>query len=244
MRYQTKMQQRHCVFCNLDAAAWLPFQFTEDDFSPFLMKVGITGSNLRRFYCPHCRSIDRERHLKLYMDRLQLWDCCKGSLLHMAPEAAFAGAIHQHQPSRYVVGDLQPRHALEEKIDMEAIPYPDATFDVVICNHVLEHVNRPGIALSEARRILRHGGRLICQTPFARRLSTTLEDPLLQSEDDRWFFYAQHNHLRLFGLDIEQLIRRAGFVGSLRAHSEVLPDVDPEELGVNEFEPFFDFTAH
>ena len=237
------MQRRRCVFCNQGVTNWLPFLFTEDDLSSFLLKVGITGSNLRRFYCPHCRSSDRERHLKLFFDRLQIWDCCKGALLHMAPEPALAAAILKQGPSRYIMGDLQPHDPLVEKIDIEAIPYPDAGFDVVICNHVLEHVNHPAIALSEARRVLRSGGRFICQTPFARRLSVTLEDPLLQSEDDRIFFYAQHNHLRLFGIDIEQLICQAGFTGSLRTHDELLPTIDPEDFGINEFEPFFDFVC-
>ena len=155
-----------------------------------------------------------------------------------------AGAILKHGPSRYVTGDLYPKHPSVEKIDLEAIPYPDATFDVVICNHMLEHVDHLAVALSEVRRLLRSGGRFICQTPFARRLSATLEDPLLQSEDDRIFFYAQHNHLRLFGINIEQVIRQAGFVGSLRPHDELLPGIDPEELGVNEWEPFFDFIRN
>jgi hypothetical protein len=236
------MPQRHCVFCNQSVAGWLPFKFTEDDFSSFLLKVGITGSNLRRFYCPHCRSKDRERHLKLFFDCLQIWNCFKGAVLHMAPEGKLGAAILKHGPSGYIKGDLQPQKPSVERIDIEAIQYPDASFDVVIANHVLEHVKHPDAALSEVRRVLRSGGRFICQTPFARRLSKTLEDPLLQSEDDRIFFYAQHNHLRLFGIDIEQIIRQAGFVGSLRPHDTLLPDVDPEELGVNEFEPFFDFV--
>jgi SAM-dependent methyltransferase len=235
------MTQRHCVLCNQNVADWLPFEFTEDDLSSFLLKVGFTGSNLRRFYCPHCRSTDRERHLALFFDRLQIWDCFKGALLHMAPEGPLAAAIAERGPSRYVAGDLQPGNPSVERIDLESVPYPDATFDVVICNHVLEHVERPAVALSEARRVLRSGGRFICQTPFAKRLSVTFEDPLLQAVDDRVFFYAQHNHLRLFGTDIEQMIWRAGFVGSLRPHDELLPGIDPEELGVNEFEPFFDF---
>jgi SAM-dependent methyltransferase len=237
------MQERHCVFCNKTVADWFPFQFTERDLSPFVLKVGITGSNLTRFYCPHCRCIDRERHLKLFFDHLQIWDCFKGAaLLHMAPEGNLGAAILRQGLSRYVKGDLYPRHHSIEKIDLEEIPYPDATFDVVIGNHMLEHVDHPAVALSEVRRVLKNGGRFVCQTPYARRLSVTLEDPLLQSEEDRIFFYAQHNHVRLFGLDIEGMIRGAGFAGSLRPHDELLPGTDAEVLGVNEFEPFFDFT--
>lgn len=221
---------------------WLPFEFAEGYVSPFLLRVELTGSNLRRFRCPHCHSIDRERHLKLFFDRLQIWSCFRGALLHMAPEPALAHAIMQRDPSRYVAGDLDPRQPEIERIDLEAIGYPDASFDVVIGNHILEHVNRPALALAEVRRVLRPGGRFICQTPYAKRLSNTLEDPLLQSAEDRKFFYGQHNHLRVFGIDVGQVIRHAGFAGRLRAHDELLPGVDPEELGVNEHEPFFDFV--
>ena len=235
--------QRHCVFCGNSVSGWIPFHYTNADLSPFLLKVGVTGSNLQRFFCPHCRSNDRERHLKLFFDRLQLWDCFKGAVLHMAPEGVLAAEILKQHPSRYVTGDLNPHLPSVEKIDLEAIPYPDASFDVVVGNHVLEHVDRPAVALSEVRRVLTKGGKFICQTPYAKRLSVTLEDPLLQSAEDRIFFYAQNNHLRLFGVDIEQAIRRAGFVGSLMPHDQVLPGIDPEEFGVNEFEPFFDFVA-
>jgi hypothetical protein len=239
------MQQRRCVFCDRDVEAWLPFIMTEADVSPFLWRVGITGSNVSRFRCPHCRSIDRERHLKLFFDRLCIWNSFRGgAILHMAPEKALRAAIRKCEPSRYVMGDLAPRTSAIEKIDLEAIAAPSDAFDVVICNHILEHVTRPDAALSEVHRVLRKGGRFICQTPFAGRLSKTLEDPLLQSASDRLFFYGQDNHLRLFGIDIEHMIQDAGFVGALRSHDELLPDVDPEELGVNELEPFFDFVRN
>lgn len=92
------------------------------------------------------------------------------------------------------------------------------------------------------RRVLWPGGRAICQTPYASRLTRTFEDPLLQSEADRLFFYAQEDHLRLFGRDIEDIIRGAGFSGRLVPHDEILPNVDPERFGLNEKEPFFDFV--
>ena len=129
-----------------------------------------------------------------------------------------------------------------ERIDLERIPADTSSFDVLICNHVLEHVTRPSVALAEVARVLRRGGRFVCQTPFAARLSRTFEDPQLQSPSDRLFFYGQDDHLRLYGVDIERMICDAGFVGRLRAHDELLPDIDPEALGVNEHEPFFDFV--
>jgi ubiquinone/menaquinone biosynthesis C-methylase UbiE len=127
-------------------------------------------------------------------------------------------------------------------MDVQHLPFAAATFDLAICNHVLEHVGDAAAALAELHRVLKPGGRLICQTPFATRLTGTFEDPLLQSTADRLFFYGQEDHVRLFGSDIEEVFRRAGFTGRLVPHAKILPDIDPEEHGINEDEPFFDFT--
>jgi SAM-dependent methyltransferase len=98
------------------------------------------------------------------------------------------------------------------------------------------------VYLREILRVLKPGGRAICQTPYAARLTKTFEDPALQSAEDRIFFYGQEDHVRLFGSDIEQILQAAGFLGRLVPHKEILPDVDPEALGINEDEPFFDFV--
>jgi hypothetical protein len=98
------------------------------------------------------------------------------------------------------------------------------------------------LALQEIHRVLKRGGRTICQTPYAARLSQTFGNQRLQSTDDRIFFYGQEDHVRLFGLDIERYFHAAGFIGRLVPHTEILPDVDPERFGVNEKEPFFDFV--
>ena len=165
-----------------------------------------------------------------------------GSILHMAPERRLREYIESCGPQTYILGDLFPQDEHTHKIDLQQIPFSDETFDMVICNHILEHVDDASAALRGMRRVLKRGGRAICQTPFAARLSKTFEDPLLQSPDDRLFFYGQEDHVRLFGSDIEQYFLDAGFVGRLVPHAEILPDVDPEQLGVNEKEPFFDFV--
>jgi SAM-dependent methyltransferase len=232
---------RHCIFCDRTVEAWVPYRIAQP--SQFLLRVGATGSNLQRFGCPHCGSTDRERHLRLFFDKLNVWAAFKGgAILHMAPEPVLGAAINKCAPSRYVRGDLFPTTPEIEKIDLQAISAPSETFDVVICNHMLEHVALPGVALAEVCRVLRPGGRFICQTPYAKRLTTTLEDPLFTSDEDRLFFYGQEDHARLFGLDIEQTLKRAGLAGGLKSHDDLLPGIDPEEYGVNEFEPFFDFV--
>jgi SAM-dependent methyltransferase len=235
--------QRHCVFCGNDVAAWLPFEVRARDMSPFLLRLVTVGSNVERFWCPHCRSHDRERHLRLFLERLRLPDTIRrDSVLHIAPENRLREYIRGCAPSQYVMGDLSPSDESVRRLDVHDLPFGAETFDVVICNHVLEHVADAAVALAELRRVLKPRGRLICQTPYATRLTQAFEDPLLQSAADRLFFYGQEDHVRLFGADIERVFRSAGFSGRLIPHAEMLPDVDPEQAGVCEAEPFFDFV--
>jgi hypothetical protein len=231
---------RWCVCCNNPVEAWLPF--TRCEASKFIVKLGTIGSNVQRFYCPHCSSIDRERHLRLFLERLKIMESVRnGSILHMAPEFRLSVFIMSFDLANYVQGDLSPHSDSIQRIDLQQIPFPDETFDMVICNHMLEHVADTEVALREMHRVLKHGGRAICQTPYSPRLTKTFEDPLLQSPDDRLFFYGQEDHLRLFGSDIEQYFTDAGFVGRMVSHADILPDVNPELAGINEDEPFFDF---
>jgi|HubBroStandDraft_6_1064221.scaffolds.fasta_scaffold41958_4 SAM-dependent methyltransferase len=234
---------RMCVLCNTSVEAWLPFRGGEVGRPIFLKKVQSIGSIRTRFWCPHCSSTDRERHLRLFIDRWNIMERVRGgAVLHMSPEPGLGGYIESHGLRMYAKGDIAPSAEGVQQIDLQQIPYPDKTFDIVICNHMLEHVDNVQTALREMHRVLKQGGRAICQTPYASRLTKTFEEPLLQSPSDRFFFYGQEDHVRLFGSDIEQHFLAAGFVGRLVPHSEILPDVDPEQLGVNEREPFFDFV--
>ena len=234
------VSSRWCVFCRQAVEAWVPFTI---ELSDFLMRIGPIGSHTKRFGCPHCGSNDRDRHLRLFLDQLRILEPIRGgSVLHMAPERGLGEFVLGHEPSLYIKADLFPSDESIQRIDIEKIPFPDQSFDMVICNHVLEHVDDPAIALRELHRVLKSGARIICQTPYAARLTRTLEEPLLQSTDDRLYFYGQEDHLRLFGRNIEQVITNAGFIGQLLPHAELLPAIDPESLGVNENEPFFDFV--
>lgn len=239
----TATPPRTCVFCDSTVHRWLPFRIRESTRSPFLKQLGSVGSNVERFECPNCSSIDRERHLRLFMDRLRIMEAVRGgAVLHMSPEYRLRGYVESFNLKTYVRGDLEPRHTGVEKIDLQQIPYPAASFDMVICNHMLEHVADAGLALREIFRVLKPGARTICQTPYAARLSKTFADPFLQSPVDRLFLYGQEDHVRLFGRDIESYFTEAGFLGRLVPHEEILPDIDPEQYGINEREPFFDFV--
>jgi SAM-dependent methyltransferase len=127
-----------------------------------------------------------------------------------------------------------------ERIDVTRIPYGDASFDWVLCNHVLEHVPDDALALREIRRVLRPGGTAVLQTPFASGLEKSLEDAgEIGTDAKRTEFYGQEDHVRLYGRDLFERIQAAGFRLELKTHGECLPDADAARCGVNRDEPLF-----
>jgi len=89
------------------------------------------------------------------------------------------------RPARYIKCDLYPGTPEVERVDMLAIPYPDETFDLVIANHVLEHVTDDARALEEVRRVLKPGGYAILQTPFSPKLHSTWSDEGIDNDQAR-----------------------------------------------------------
>ena len=125
---------------------------------------------------------------------------------------------------------------------MESIEAEDSSFDLVIANHVLEHVNDDLKALAELYRVLDRGGRAILQTPFAANNAVTQEDDSRASDAiGRLELYGQEDHVRLFGMDIFERFGSVGFVPEVSDHTSVLGDFDAPVYGVNEQEPFMLF---
>jgi len=232
---------RKCCVCGKTFFRFSKYRGGWKAFSAYLSNLKWTGSDFDNFWCPFCRSHDRERHLILYFDRLGFWEKFKNAdVLHFAPEKQLSGRIVACRPTRYVKGDLQPSREGVERIDVSDIPYASASFDWVICNHVLEHVPDDARALKEIFRVLRPGGRAILQTPFASGLESTLEDPKeIDTDEKRVEFYGQEDHVRLYGRDLFARIRAAGFLLELKKHKESLADVDAGRFGVNSDEPLF-----
>ncbi len=204
----------------------------------------LVGSDLENFRCPFCQANDRERHLFLYFDRLKLWERLPGAaVLHFAPERNLSRRIKELKPGRYVMGDLFPedlfgRNAEIQRVDATDIQFPEATFDAVICNHVLEHVPDALKALREFHRVLKPGGFAVLQTPFSNRLQRTIEDPGIDTEALRLAVYGQEDHARLFGRDFLGLIETAGLRLKLCRHTEVATEDEARYFGMNVREDF------
>ena len=210
---------------------------------PHLMRVLDTvGSDPDQFECPRCGAHDRERHLLLYLRASGVLENLRGnSILHFAPEKRLWKFITPMQPASYLPCDLFPKTPDVQRVDILDMPFEPATFDVVIANHVLEHVDDDARALAEIHRVLKPGGIAILQTPYSSRLHDTWQDAGIDTAEARLQAYGQEDHVRLFGRGIFDRIVAAGFESCVRRHGELLPEVDPGVAGVNVDEPFFLF---
>jgi predicted SAM-dependent methyltransferase len=162
-------------------------------------------------------------------------------ILHFAPERRYSAFIADAKPLKYIKADLYPAAADVLKVDMLDMQFADQSFDIVIANHVLEHVADSLAALREIRRVLRQGGLAILQTPYSAVLEHTFEDKGIVAASAREYAYGQDDHVRLFGRDIFDVYASAGFAGHVMRHEEVLSAFDAAAHGVNSQEPFFLF---
>ena len=110
----------------------------------------------------------------------------------------------------YRTADLFDRSS-EFKIDIQNIPLPDESWNLIICNHVLEHVPDYKVALKELKRILSKTGILEITVPTDRYCETVYEDPDIVKEEDRKKHFGQFDHLRIFGNDFENILKKCGF---------------------------------
>lgn len=159
------------------------------------------------------------------------------SILHFAPERSISMKIKDCHPIRYVKGDLFPNDSDIEKIDATDIPFQDASFDIIIGNHILEHIPDHRKAISEMHRVLKSGGIAIVQTPYSELLHSNFEDEGINSDELRQFFYGQEDHVRVFGKkQFLSTLEDLGFKLLLTKHSDLFDSHEARYFGVNEHE--------
>ena len=112
-------------------------------------------------------------------------------------------------------------------VDIERIALPDASADLIVCSHVLEHVD-DNRALAELFRVLRPGGTLVLLTPVVEGWQQTYENPAILDPQQRQLHFGQEDHVRYFGADLRMRIRRAGF--ELDEFSAIEPNVSRYSL--------------
>lgn len=160
--------------------------------------------------CPRCLSLERHRLLWVFLKEKTDFFTAPHDLLHIAPEQCFYKRFRQMPNLRHVTADLESPLA-DVKMDIHDMPFRDGEFDIVLCNHVLEHVNDDHKAMTEIYRVLKPGGWAVMQVPIDDTRATTYEDWSITSEKDREIHFWQKDHVRLYGLDYPQRLEKAGF---------------------------------
>ncbi|MBQ3198251.1 MAG: methyltransferase domain-containing protein [Alistipes sp.] len=166
--------------------------------------------------CPNCLALERHRTLWLWL--LRESDIGRGAvalprLLHVAPEVALMrkfSRIYAKQPADYVTADLESPLA-DLHFDIQHIPLEDESFDVVICNHIMEHVEDDRLAMREILRIMRKGGWGVILSPVDLQRDKTFEDDTITDEAERTRIFGQYDHRRIYGRDYAERLREAGF---------------------------------
>ena len=169
--------------------------------------------------CPNCGSL--ERHRLLWITLLKLWAHGKlkksGNMLHIAPELPLARKFKK--TFNYLSADIDENVA-QIKMDITDIQFPDGTFDVIICNHVLEHVIDDKKAMSELFRILKSDGWASVQVPVGE--DSTFEDSTVTDPKERERLFGQSDHVRIYGKDFPERLTSAGFTVSTYFKDEII----------------------
>ncbi|WP_347175517.1 class I SAM-dependent methyltransferase [Polaribacter uvawellassae] len=159
---------------------------------------------------PSTLSLERHRLLWLYLQNETDFFTAQKSVLHMAPEQCFLSIFRKQKNLDYITADLYSPIA-DVKADILNLPFNDNSFDVVFCNHVLEHISDDTKAMQELYRVLKPNGMGIFQIPQDLSRATTFEDDSITDQKERTKIFGQYDHVRVYGRDYFDKLRSIGF---------------------------------
>lgn len=159
---------------------------------------------------PSTLSLERHRLLWLYLKNETKFFNQPLKLLHFAPEQAFYKRFKKLENLEYTTTDLNSPLA-DVKADICDLPFKDDTFDVILCNHVLEHIPNDTKAMQELFRVMKPGGWGIFQIPQDINRAKTFEDNTITDKKERARVFGQYDHVRIYGRDYFDKLRSVGF---------------------------------
>ena len=161
---------------------------------------------------PSTLSLERHRLMWLFLRDETNFFSSKDVLkvLHIAPEQCFLDLFKKQKNIEYITSDLESPIA-DVKADICNLPFKDNEFDVVFCNHVLEHISDDTKAMQELYRVLKKDGFGIFQIPQDLSRATTFEDNSIIDKKERAKIFGQYDHVRIYGRDYFNKLRKVGF---------------------------------
>lgn len=202
-----------CPYCNYSSSGHYQIGLPHKA----IIEHNIIGAGQRNGGCYKCDSIDRERLLFAYLDsELNVFNNNKSySILHLAPEWRLSEKFLKYKYKQYICTDKfmpgyhYPKHTID--MDIMDIKFNENTFDLVLCNHVLEHIPDDIAAMRELYRVLKPNGTAILQVPISSTLMKTFEDTNIKTDEEREKIYGQYDHVRIYGQDYVNRLESVGF---------------------------------
>ncbi len=207
----------------------------------------IDGKSYRRFLpygygkqrenalSPGTLSLERHRQMWLYLQNETDFFTKNYKVLHIAPEQEFLRKFKKMKNLDYTSADLFSP-IVDVKADILDLPFANETFDVVICNHVLEHIQDDAKAMIELYRVMKKGGWGILQVPMKSTLEKTYEDFSITDPKERQKHFGQYDHVRWYGMDYFDRLRKIGFTTEPNFYSQKFSKEDIKRYGLMENE--------
>jgi len=168
------------------------------------------GTQRNNVLSPSTLSLERHRLLWLYLNNETDFFTAPKKVLHFAPEQAFYKLFRNQKNLDYTTTDLFSPLA-DVKADICDLPFEDNSYDVILCNHVLEHIPDDTKAMQELYRVLKPGGMGIFQIPQDLNRAETFADDSITDQKERAKIFGQYDHVRIYGRDYFDKLRSIGF---------------------------------
>jgi len=168
------------------------------------------GEQRNNVLSPSTLSLERHRLLWLHLKNETDFFTKNLKVLHFAPEQAFYKRFREMKNLDYTTTDLESPLA-DVKADICKLPFDDNSFDIILCNHVLEHIPDDTKAMQELYRVLKVGGMGILQIPQDLARETTFEDDSITDKKERAKIFGQYDHVRVYGRDYFNMLRSIDF---------------------------------
>ena len=180
---------------------------------------------------PGTLSLERHRLLWLYLNNETNFFSKTLKVLHIAPEQCFYNLFKNLKNINYTTFDLNSPLA-DIKGDICNLPFKENSFDFILCNHVLEHINDDKKAMKELYRVLNKNGTAILQVPINQKSSKTFEDSSIVDKKERIEKFGQYDHIRLYGLDYFKKLESFGFKVDPLKYSKELTESEIIKYGL------------